>query len=215
MITVLYGEDTVSSRNYLTTLRRSYSAYEQIEIDAAKAVSEDLIQALQPQSLFSASRLVVVENGFKKIDLITGSGAEVVLWEDGNLTSSLLSKLPKGTKVMQFKPPVTVFKFLDSLRPTSASSLSLLHKTLSAGADPSLIFNLTLKRVHTLLLYMADPAMLRMQEWQVVRLGNQATDFGFEKLLEFYKELVDIDWSLKRGKVSGYMAPLETVLSQI
>ncbi len=217
MVTLIHGDDVVASRNYLLQLKKSLKDKEQMWIDPQKMAEEEIIQKTQSQSLFSSDRVVFVENGMNRIDILLAGDADLVIWNEGQATATAVKKLPKDAKIVEFKPPSLIFGYLDSLGPQSAArSIPMMEKVLESGSDEGLVFYMTLKRVRQLTSYLANPSSARMPSWQLDRIKRQAQSFGLPKLLKLYLALLRIDWRIKTGRMQkNYIGSMEFLISQI
>ncbi|GEM_PF-3066279 len=217
MVTLIHGDDVASSRNHLLQLKKSLKDKEQMWIDPSKLSDEEIIQKSQGQSLFSSDRVLFVENGMSKLELLLAGDADLVIWNEGQVTITAVKKLPKDAKIVEFKPPSLIFGYLDSLGPGSAArSLPALEKALESGTEEGLVFYMTLKRVRQLIGYLTNPQDARGAPWQLDRIKRQAQSFGLPKLLKLYQALLRIDWRIKTGRMQkNYIGSMEFLLSQI
>ena len=215
MITIIHGEDTAKSRNYLFELKGKAS--DALFFEGSKVQIADFAQILEGGGLFSEEKNVFIDDFFSKrkgkdfediISYITTheKEANVYFWESKDLTTKQLSYFKKA-QVYQFKLPQALFTFLDSLKPHSTTSISLFHTVLEVS-EPELVFFM-LVRHFRLLLALSEKSsdepideIKRMKPWQMGKLQKQATLFSEEKLKKIYAQLLDIDISLKTGTTS-------------
>jgi DNA polymerase III delta subunit len=211
MITIIHGEDTASSRNYLAEYRQRVTNL--VTFDAATVTLTDLAQVLEGGGLFSTDKSVLIEQLFTKkkksdeLDAIVSyltkqSDADIVSWEGKELLPSLLKKFPKAT-VHSYKLPSSLFQFVDSLTPgNTTQSLQLFHTTLTT-ADPEMIFAMLIRQFRLLLAVAESTAdideMKRLAPWQQQKLTKQAKTFSTKQLRLLYTQLAEIDLSQKTG----------------
>lgn len=208
MITLLHGDDLVSSRQTLEALKSTRKESEVLSLDGAKVSLTDLKQALESPSLVSASRLVILE-GFlssrpsqEKLAYLASDQlrADLVLWEKKKISPGVIKKLGSQAKARLFKTPALVFQFLDgfgSFHPKG--SLLFLKKALSFS-PPGMVFYLLVKRIRDLLLVKDQKKPAGIQTWQWKKLQKQAQVFNSGSLKEIYRQLLIIDRAQKTGQ---------------
>lgn len=223
MITVLHGDDVTASRNALSQKRENLKVSDIRYLDGKTMSDTDLVQALESNSLFGADHAVVIENCFsplgKKLNAvkqrakyIAGSGTEVVIWEGKPLGKTAITALGKGIRVQEFKLPVVLFQFLDSLgTKDSAQMLELLEKTIQTS-QPEIIFALLVRRTRELLQLADGSSPASMSPWLKNRLTQQSKSFTIKQLLTMHKTLLSIDLGIKTGSSP---LPLRASLLQI
>lgn len=212
MITLLHGDNVESSRNELMRLKEQAIGIEIRILDGRSINETNFTQALEANSLFSGSTLVIIENLFgklgKKQKLITSLSAiitrsstatDIILWEDREVSITVIKSLGSGVKVQLFKTPISLFQFLDNLGLGSAkNSLFLFQKTLETHA-PELILTMIVRRLRQVIMLKDHVMPEGLQDWQASRLTSQAKSFTMEKLLSMYQRLLDIEYAIKSG----------------
>lgn len=208
MITLLHGDDAVSSRKALEEIKLSHKGSEILVLDGKRAALVDLTQALESLSILSSSRLVVLENFLsfrpakEKLAYLSSGGfsSDLVLWEGKKIPPASIKKFGSGIKVRLFKTPAVVFQFLDSFSPKNEKGgLLFLQKTLKSSPS-SLVFFLLVKRIRNLLIVKDGGKLSGVQVWQLRKLQNQAKLFSLGALQEIYKKLLFIDIAQKTGE---------------
>ncbi len=215
MIIFIHGDDTVSSRNYFLEERKKDPS--SFFFDGETLELTNIIQIIDGGSLFEETKKIFIENLFKKkstkaLDEIISyifkneKKLEICLWEGKELSKKQLSIFSQHS-VKTFKLTQSLFSFLDSISPRSATLLSLFHKTLES-TEPELVFFMILRQVR-LLLALSDtksPETIdevnRMAPWQKNKLKKQASYFTQEQLKHLYHSLFEIDRALKTGSSS-------------
>ena len=208
MITIIHGDDVVSSRKYLSEQKHNSKDPYSFEVESLSIT--DLVQVVEGGSLFSVDKYIFIENllSSKKSQeepiqyIINHNGeAEFFLWEPKELTAKTISQFPKA-KVHVFKFPQKLFSFLDSLIPKN-SSIPLFHELLTT-TESELIFFMIIRQFR-ILLSLKEPAnetideVKRMAPWQKSRLQKQASLFSKKKLVSLYNSLYEIELSQKTG----------------
>lgn len=212
MITLLHGDNIETSRSELMRLKDQASGKETRLLDGRSVNEVNLTQALESQALFGSGTLVIIENLFgklgKKLKLIASLAAiiirssnttDIILWEDRDVSITVIKSLGTGVKVQLFKTPISLFQFLDSLGSGNVkNSLLLFQKTLETHA-PELILTMIVRRMRQYIMLKDNVTPEGLQDWQVSRLTSQAKSFTMEKLLSMYQRLLDIEYSIKTG----------------
>lgn len=106
MITIIHGENILASRKELEKIKSEFKG-EILELDGTTLTENIFVQATQSQPIFANSRLVIID-GMPKIDL-KDEGGEVLIWVGKKITP------PKNVKVLEFKTPPSIFKFLNNM----------------------------------------------------------------------------------------------------
>src|SRR5258706_3092333 len=223
MITVIHGDDIVSSRNYFISQRGLSS--DAVTLHGVTVNLNDVVQAVEGQGLFSEGRHIFIEELLSKRKagkeltsilaclLENQKNNDIYLWESKDMTAKQLSSL-KTVTIKQFKITKTIFQFLDTIRPKNGKTiLMLLHKTLETEEIEFVFFMLV--RQLRMLLALFEPGdesideVKRMAPWQKSKLQKQAKLFTIESLKDFYKKLLDIDIAQKTG---GLALPLSETI---
>lgn len=208
MLTIIHGDDEISSRNYFVSQKDSDSLIFDVEnIDLG-----ELEQSLSGSGLFGTTSKILIENlftrsGAKNLSEIAESlnkkiGADVYIWTDKILSAKQLSSFPKS-EVKLFKIPQNIWSFLDSIKPKSVSNVSMFHNSLSS-TESEIVFAMIVRQFR-LMLGLSDSLnknideVKRLAPWQKSKLVRQASLFGLEKLKQAYKKLYKIDKSVKTG----------------
>ena len=210
MLTIICGEDIVTSRAFLSSLKKDYLKdgvdVQAIRFDDIVEINRWLGDSL---TLFSQKKVFFTEFLNKKIKrdskkILTEltiisklKDVELVDWED---VGSRQLKLSKIAKVKEFKPAKTIFKLLDCISPGNKNTFLNSLEQLSSSLDESFIFIMMARHVRNLILASQDILPPRMQSWQFGKLKYQARFWSSEKLVKFYEGLMRIDIASKTGK---------------
>lgn len=208
---IIHGDNQIQSRNYLNlqvSLARQ-KGQEIIRLDGQKVGLTEIIQATGTSSLFGQEKVVIIENLLSRvrsaekeqiITEISQSQGNLILWEEKEISSASLKKLgPKFTPRF-FKTPVILFKFLDSFYPGNKNCL-VLYRQVLAEQPAELVFYLLAKRLRQLIICQDGEAQnLGLAPWQIAKLKSQAGKFTPAGLLDFYNQLLQIDFKVKTGQ---------------
>lgn len=212
MITILHGDNTEESRAELVKLVAATKGQDLRRLDGKNLEQSALTQALESSSLFGSNVHVVVENLFSKLGkkqklsqeyaailARAPSEAQIIVWEEKELSATVLKTISPKARVQLFKMPVVIFQLLDGLRPRAAPELLPLYEKAVAAQAPELVFAMLVRRVRQLLMVKDGIAPEGMQGWQEARLTNQARAFTMEQLVRMHKTLLAAEYSLKSG----------------
>ena len=210
MLTIICGEDVVTSRTFLSSLKNDYLKtgieVRQIRFDDITEINRWLGDS---PTLFSQKKVFFTEFINKKIkkdnkkflaeltNISKLKDVELVDWED---VGSRQLKLTKIAKVKEFKPDKTIFKLLDCISPGNKSLFLNSLEQLSSNMDESFIFIMMARHVRNLILVSQDILPTKMQSWQFGKLKYQARSWDTEKLVNFYEGLMRVDIASKTGK---------------
>ena len=211
--TVLHGENTVGSRNKLSSLIDEFTnkGYEVARLD--KPTNEELGLSIRSVGLFSEKRLLVVEKLFENhkdaFDLLesiektlkSNFDLMVVFWENKSLPPTTVKKLNTIFTVQEFKLPSTLFILLDNLRPNNASSLLKNYHDSAKKIEADLLFAMLARQTRLLLWVKLDPETTNLPSWQKGKLQSQASKFTEEELTLLNKKLLEIDRAYKTSKL--------------
>lgn len=211
MITLIQGNDTLSSRKYFLDQKDS----ESLTFDGENINLVELEQSLAGSGLFGSSKKIFIENLFsrksaKNLDAIgklltANQNLNVYIWADKEVGVKALTTFPKIENKV-FKIPQNIWNFLDNLRPSTSSNVSSFHRTLKES-ETEIIFAMIIRQFRLMLSLIQDSKdnideVKRIAPWQKTKLMRQASLFGEEKLKAIYKKLYLIDKKTKTGKTN-------------
>lgn len=88
---------------------------------------------------------------------------------------------------------------MDSFKPGNARiCLTSFKKTLDTHA-PELIYTMIVRRIRQLIQIADGVPPEGLQSWQVSRLTSQARSFTIKRLIDLYKKLLAMEYSIKTG----------------
>lgn len=209
MITVVCGEDSISSFNYFSSLRNNYQNKDFEVIDINSNDLENINLWLNDsQMLFLKKKVFFTQNISKKLSrklnlkinktveqLIKDKNIELFSWEEE--ISSRFLKFPNGIVIKEFKPNQTIFKLQDALFPGNIKTFTSLFNELVQSVDENFIFIMLARHLKNLLLIKTDSVVNKLQKWQVYKLKNLASKWEQDKLINFYDAFHKIDLSQK------------------
>lgn len=219
MVTIIHGDDFVSSRNELVKLMSTArSESEVIAFTPQQLTYESLSIALMSPALFAAHKTVVIENLFDlksdklRKDLLSlivqaTQYVNIILWDSKTLTKTQLGLFKTKIQAQLFTLPKLLFKFLDSLLTASKENTLLLLSDLLKSQSSEFILLMIVRQIRLLILAKNDT--LNLPPWMLAKLKFQAAKVTEKNLLDIYKELLLLD---KRMKTSKNLLPLTAEL---
>jgi len=216
MITIIHGDDVVSSRNaFLLEKEKTKSGH---TFDGTKITLTDIVQVVEGGTLFHDDQKLFIEDFFSKrkeskeiTDITTfvkrAEKIDVIFWESKELSRKNISLFPKA-QVKTYTLPQLLFTFLDAIRPGNAKTLLLLFDDIAKRSEIELVFYM-LVRQFRLLLAVSDSdtkdsidEVSRLAPWQKNKLLKQAQLFSKEELQTLYQKLYELDKNVKTGNVT-------------
>lgn len=216
MISIIHGDDIVSSRKYFLEQRQKTT--NPFTFEGGKIIISDILQVLEGGGLFGDDKKIFIEDFFSKRkpglefnDIISylqknSQNGDVYFWEGKEIPKKNLSIFP-DCKVLAFKLPQTLFLFLDNIKLGNGKNLIILfHKTL-ATTEVELIFHMLVRQFRLLLASSGKGVeqideVKRLAPWQKSKLVKQSSYFTVDKLKIIYKRLYKIDLLQKTGGLS-------------
>lgn len=208
MLTIIHGDDIVSSRNYFSSQKKENS----LTFDAESLELNELDQSLRGSELFGASSPIFIENLFsrkaaKNFDEISSvlnkkTETDIFIWADKTLPVKSLSLFLKSN-VKVFKIPQNIWSFLDGIKPGNVSNVSMFHNALSTS-EAEIVFTMIVRQFR-LMIGLSESSnnnideIKRLAPWQKSKLIRQASLFEIDKLKQIYKKLYKIDKAQKTG----------------
>lgn len=216
MLTIVHGSDTAGSRKFFLDEKKRMA--DAVLLRESEVSLTFLAQLLEGGGLFENSKNLFIEQFLterkksKEKEAITayflqqGKAHNIFLWEGKELTAAALTPL-KGSIIRAFKLPISLFAFLDALRPGNGRQLiQLFHKSLET-TEPEMVFFM-LVRQFRLLLALSDPSsetiseVSRLAPWQKGKMEKQAKLFPTVKLKVIYSRLFEIEIAQKTGMLT-------------
>lgn len=213
MLTLIHGDDVVSSRKALEELKMKFPSFERVVFPPEKANLTDIVTAFDSMSLFTNQKLIIIEN------LITGPanrdkeeilkalinnklGAEVVLWEGKEVSKTTTNNYFSAAKVIFCRLPAVLFKFLDSIGEKPLPTILSMLEKLSDERGSEFIFTMLIRQWRNLLVArdLGMSGFTGVPAWQALKFINQARYFDAKNLISSYRLLLSLDIKVKRGK---------------
>ncbi|MBI2268360.1 MAG: hypothetical protein HYU80_02820 [Candidatus Blackburnbacteria bacterium] len=216
---IFHGDNHVESRGALTSLitQMQGRGFEVVKLDGAVTTKPDLLTAAKSQMLISLGQLVVVENLLSlnkkggeifgevgeelQKPYLVGSGTVFVFWEKKSISPASLKSLSQGFFVREFKVPVLVFKFLDSVYPKNTRYVLKMLEDVQRAVAPEFLLIMLSRQVRLLIWVKCDPDTLKVPGWQKTKLITQAEKFTVDQLFSLHNKLLELDRAQKHSQL--------------
>ncbi len=204
---LLHGDDVIRSYDRLVKFIEA-AKKRNWEINYLDDTTVSIPASFLAGSLFGGERFFVLRNVKKisKNDLewIRDNGEKVegtlIVYVEGELGKTLGEFLPKDTKSELFALPVIIWSFLDGISPGNTKMvLKTFHKLIETN-PPEFLMSLISKHFRNMYWSIADANTLRLPDWRMKKLQNQAQKFGETRLARIIFSLSDIDIMAKTGR---------------
>lgn len=208
---ILHGENRVESRKKLSEIIREAKnkGWEITRVDGTSLTKSELLTHARSQTLLSTDQLLIIENFFKNnkkaaeeiLETPQDDAITLVFWEGKALTPATVKKLQSKFTVQEFKIPVAVFKFLDSLAPNNArASLRFLAAAKNRDEAEFLLIMMA-RQVRLLIWAKEDQDTLKVPPWMKNNLTRQSEKFTLAQLIELHGKLLELDRDNKHSRL--------------
>ncbi len=207
MLTIICGEDSISSRSYFISLQTDYKqkGYQIISIPAnqieqvIKSSGNELMLFTDKQ-VYAVEHLTTYTTRKKSKDfeillrsLIDDKDIEVIDWESKGAREIKI----KTPNVKEFKLSQSVFQLQEACFPGKLKLFLTLLNKLSESQEEGFIFVMLCRHIRTLILARTQQLPPSVPFWMKKKLNDQAIKWSLELLLGFYEGLARIDSSTK------------------
>lgn len=208
MIYLLVGDNFVSSRDYFNRLKDEYreKGYEILILvkENLKELPKWLYQSTQ---LFSQKKAFFAENLIDKetIKILSqfdtdNKEVNIIIWEE-KIDEKFAKKNFKNAKIINFKLPYNIFRFLDSVYPSNLHSAFNLLSNIAQTIDENIILYMLQQRFRDLIIIKGGLVpQKKLAQWQIKKLKSQAAKWEEQKLIDFYDALYRIELGQKTGQ---------------
>ncbi len=196
---LLHGSAIEASRRKLQELRKKFNP-DSVLVFEKDEDEETILTNLKAQSLFDDERLVIVENPSEVFELPAGDRINdtadgrttLVLWFDHKVDT----KEWPGFEDLFFpeQREISVFPFLDYLAAKDIRAFLEIEKLKKADFDIHYFLTMTIYLLRNLVVTPENaPDFVKR------KLIKQRAGFSVEKITDFYKDMLEIDFKLKSG----------------
>ena len=201
---LIHGEDTVSSRNYLSSLKRHYQ--NTVFLEGEKLSLEGFKEIASNPPLFPGKDLIVVENfpDPQKIFSIDSVVDVAFLWPIS------LEEIPKADKIFYFKEKKAfgIFKFADSVGQRQIkTSLSLLNNLFEEKVSSEKIISILTRQLKLIAQVLdGDSDKVSSSDFVKKKLIDQSKLWSIKKIHIALALLFQIDVKIKKGRAKPEVA---------
>lgn len=204
---IIHGDHSLNSyeklQEYLSKAKNK--GWETINIDREK---ENFKNELIGQSLFSEKRLVILND----IRFLTKSNSEwikdnqdrirciLIIHHKGIVKKSMLNKLPKPTKIEEFKIPKLIWSFLDSFFPNNSKNCYKLFHEVIKNEAIEFVFAMLARQVRDIYWAKIDPKTLNYPSWRLNKLKKLSSRFSRKELEIIIEEMSQADIKSKTSQ---------------
>lgn len=220
MIYILHGENINDSHRRLLDISRRYPTFEKLYLESNQL--EELKMHATSVDLLGNQKLIIAEDLIGKGKLkandveIFSRDDVLILWERKQLAPKELSAYSKIATQELFKPPSTLFYFLDSIGNSPKETIKILQKL--PPKELTSIFWQILNRLNLLLF--AKMGMGREEsgkilekgiaDWQWQKIKSQANRLDLTTVKQMIAATLKLDYLTKTGKTD---IPPKTLVS--
>ena len=196
---VIHGDDLVSSRNYLNSLKSQYQ--EVINIEDKKNSAAEYLDTVINQPLFNKKTLIILENygGSEKIYELQ-TALDLAFWWPRSLQN-----VPTADKVVHFRNQSAfgIFRYADSIGQRQERTALVLLEKLIEEKVPAEKITAMLARQVKLIGQILDGELDRVSSSEFVRkkLYQQSKNWDFRRIQEALMLMFSVDIKIKRGEV--------------
>lgn len=205
MLTLLHGDNLIASYNLLQKYKQDFSG-EIVTLDAKTTTQTELEETLGQNALFESSKLVILE-GNPKAGLVEAinklsNSFDIIVWADKKITAAAY----KG-KILELKDTTnTNFKFADSFTARDLKNSLKELQTLIAEKTPSELIVGILTRQLKLILQVLEGETTSINPYVVSKIKIHLKKWTPQQVKRGFKELLEVDHSLKTGRIDSQSA---------
>ncbi len=218
MLTIVCGEDIVTSRKYLNRLREEYTrSNTEIKDIPAADIREILGWLGNSMGLFSAKSvfftekmeaLIIRKRGRKASSKATGTFEDAVReiakrkdihLVDWEAKQGRDIKMKDDALVKEFKPAETVFKLLELCVPGKLEQFVTLLRSLTEDQDETFLQIMLTRHIRSLILASENQFAATVAPWQRGKLAAQARMWKQNALVDFYEGIYRLETTTRTG----------------
>lgn len=206
-ILFLHGDHIVKSKDDLEKLVLQAKSRSFFIVRLNSESNFSLSESISGTSLFESKQAYILDDE----KLITSQNLKWLAKNEKNFNvsvairyprkapASIVKALPRSAKITEYKVPVYIFKFLESLYPgNKKGSLNLLNTVLETEAV-EFVFTMMVRHFRDLYWVLVDPDSSGYPQWRKSRLVGQASKFGRQKLMNIIEDMARMDMNTKTG----------------
>ncbi len=195
---LLHGPAVNKSRQTLTDFKKKFDSSNIVVFDKGTDL-QTILGSLSTYSLLSEEQLFILENPPEDLDFdpFTFPGSlTVIFWFDHEVAKKEIAEYVKKHGQILFFPEgkeITVFSFLYYLANKEISAFLELGK-LKKGFDIHYFLTMTYYLLRKLVVTPKGAPQFVLQ-----KLQKQRQNFNLEKVMQLYKDVIEIEFKIKSG----------------
>jgi len=219
---IIHGSNQVKAQEKLSSLiAEAQKKGLEIEKKEAKDLSSaSLSQSLNSSSLFSSSRLIIINdllslpqsnNRKKLIEILKKAKTKNLIVFEGKDVHPATIKSLSALQIFHFKEDLSIYKFLESLVPGKPKpALKILKEIVDSRQSLEKLFFMLIRHTRQLIQVKTSES-LKLAPWQLSKLKKQSSLFTTNQLIDLHQKLYKIDKRQKLSQIKG----LETELKHL
>jgi len=210
MLTIICGEDSISSRDYYV---KEVNKYKELGLEISNIYPKEIkniFTGVSVQSLFGQNIIYCTENlnkfiNKKNISVLNilkeiSSDKNLILLDWENEISKRDLKYSEKSRIIEFRPNKNIFKLLESCYPANLKEFLSILNEISHKMSEYLILIMLIRHIKKLLLYKINGKVENLAYWQLKQIAYQSKLWSKDALIVFYDKLINIEILEKIGK---------------
>jgi len=197
---LLHGPAKTASRKKLIEIKQKFDTNNVVVYEEG-ADLQVILGSLVTPSLFSEQQLIILENPAEDfvLDLsIVNCQLSIVFWFDHEIGEKkpIMEWAKKNSQVLYFPEAkeVSIFPFLDYLANKDKKAFLEIAKLKKAGFDVQYFITMVFYLLRNLAVTPKNAP-----EFVKNKLQRQRKNFNLEKIASYYKDILEIDFKIKKG----------------
>ena len=212
MITIIHGEDTLQSHNFLFSLlqRAEKQGLPIIKINPQNATPEKITTFLE-NDLFDQKNLLLFHSPQKfplsiKKQLFSQLSSlkpkhEIIFFSEKTLNKTFLKNFPQAN-IRHFKPKAIIFYFLDAFGEKKKEKALKFLAQINQREEGIMFYFLAQRLEDIFLIKTNQISYLHTKApWQKEKLIKQAQNFSRQEIENLLTNLTELDYQQKTGKL--------------
>lgn len=207
-IIILHGDDSekvyqrlqrfidVAKKRKMTIKRLDKNANLIESLSSQTLFKEKFFNILYDANKIDKKALKWIEQNSKNLDLA------LVIVHKGIIRKTLINRLPRGTKVEEYKLEKHVWNFLDSFYPGNAKNAIIILDNSNKTESPQFLFAMLARHLRDLYQVKLNEDSTDLPAWRISKLKKQLSKFDDGELESIISELSKTDIKTKTSKAS-------------
>ncbi len=212
MIFLIHGDNPKLIKQKLDQLIDRFKTQDKktIRIEAKKLPEFNVKQIISEKNLFGEESILVVSGcaslspkEFKNlVAQLTTAKKEAIFWNNGEIKGKTVLSLFSPQNIFNFPAPKIIFKFLESIGQNNKKPIVLLlDETFKKEPEGLILYWLKRHFRELFLCAINSPLIDKIPGWKKKKLENQLKNLSSTKAINFYQELIEIEFRQKTGRL--------------